>query len=43
MCGYSHDPSGTFNWTRHRGSTDSFDTGPPYDHTTFTSAGIKIH
>ncbi len=43
ICGYVHDTSGNFNWTRHRGSTFSLDTGPPYDHTTFTSEGYYMY
>ena len=39
ICNYVNDVSGNFNWTRHKGKTDSFETGPPYDHTTFTSEG----
>jgi len=39
LCGYINDPSGSFNWTRNKGTTSSWYTGPPYDHTTFTSEG----
>jgi hypothetical protein len=42
LCGYTHDASGNFEWSRQRGSTSSLYTGPPYDHTTFTSEGIEI-
>ncbi len=41
LCGYVHDSSGNFNWTRHQGSTTTWFTGPPYDHTTLTSEGIE--
>lgn len=42
ICGYTYDQSGNFNWTRYRGSTSSYGTGPSYDHTTFTSEGTTI-
>ena len=38
-CGFVDDPTGRFNWTRHRGSTVSSGTGPSSDHTKGTSAG----
>ncbi|CAF3769976.1 unnamed protein product, partial [Adineta steineri] len=43
ICGYTDDPSGTFNWTRNRGTTGSWYTGPPYDHTTYTSEGYYMY
>ena len=43
ICGYTNEPSGNFNWTRHQGSTGSWYTGPPYDHTTFTKEGRAIN
>ncbi|CAF4840990.1 unnamed protein product, partial [Rotaria sp. Silwood1] len=43
ICGYVHDPSGNFNWTRYRGQTSSTSTGPPYDHTTFTEEGYYMY
>ena len=42
ICGYVYDQSGNFNWTRHQGQTSSATTGPPYDHTTFTSQGMIV-
>ncbi|UJR31098.1 hypothetical protein I4U23_018606, partial [Adineta vaga] len=42
ICGYTYDPSGTFNWTRNKGKTESWYTGPPYDHTTFTAEGYYM-
>ena len=42
ICGYTNSPSGTIDWTRHSGTTTSWYTGPPYDHTTFTSEGIDL-
>ena len=38
-CGFIHDPTGRFNWTRHQGSTASSGTGPSSDHTKGTAAG----
>lgn len=32
MCGFYNSPFGLFNWTRYRGASPSFLTGPPYDH-----------
>lgn len=40
ICGYTYDSSATFDWIRHQGSTTTWYTGPPYDHTTFSSEGI---
>jgi hypothetical protein len=42
ICGYVHDSTGNFNWSRHSGSTTTWYTGPPYDHTTLTNEGIEI-
>ena len=33
FCGWKHDSSGNFNWTRAKGATSSSNTGPRYDHT----------
>ena len=33
FCTWTNDASAPFNWTRHRGSTSSLDTGPASDHT----------
>ena len=33
FCTWTKDASAPFNWTRHRSSTASLDTGPAYDHT----------
>ncbi|KAJ8022472.1 MAM and LDL-receptor class A domain-containing protein 2 [Holothuria leucospilota] len=35
-CGYYQRSDDDFDWTRHQGSTSSFDTGPSGDHTTGT-------
>ncbi|CAF4203919.1 unnamed protein product, partial [Rotaria sordida] len=43
ICGYVHDLSDNFNWTRHRGETNSFGTGPSYDHTTYTTEGYYMY
>ncbi|CAL1532685.1 unnamed protein product [Lymnaea stagnalis] len=34
LCGWSHDTSDDFDWTRNRGETPTADTGPLVDHTT---------
>ncbi|XP_078589527.1 MAM and LDL-receptor class A domain-containing protein 1-like [Branchiostoma floridae x Branchiostoma japonicum] len=33
LCGWTQDSGDDFDWTRHEGSTDTGNTGPPYDHT----------
>eukprot|EP00058_Branchiostoma_floridae_P006575 XP_002592063.1 hypothetical protein BRAFLDRAFT_246509 [Branchiostoma floridae] len=33
LCGWTQDSEDDFDWTRHEGSTDTGNTGPPYDHT----------
>ncbi|XP_067035363.1 MAM and LDL-receptor class A domain-containing protein 1-like [Acropora muricata] len=33
ICGYTQSTNDTFNWSRQRGSTPSFNTGPSSDHT----------
>ena len=33
LCGYTQDKDDDFDWSRHRGDTASFDTGPVDDHT----------
>ena len=40
LCGYTQDNRDDFNWTRHRGSTTSFLTGPSSDHTTTTGLNV---
>ncbi len=32
-----------FNWTRWQGSTDSYGTGPLFDHTTGTNTGKELY
>ena len=39
ICGYINDATGKFNWTRNKGPTTSFDTGPSVDHTLGTALG----
>lgn len=31
ICGYTSDPTGQFNWLRHKGRTQSAQTGPSVD------------
>eukprot|EP00795_Rhopilema_esculentum_P012712 gene12712-3431_t len=42
-CGYMHDATGRFNWTRHQGQTGSSGTGPSSDHTKGTAAGYYMY
>ena len=39
MCGFVQGVYDTFDWTRHKGSTTSFGTGPFFDHTTGNMTG----
>ena len=39
MCGFVQDSNDKFDWTRHKGSTPSTNTGPSFDHTTGTLTG----
>ena len=43
ICNYQHDLTAKFKWTRNKGATDSFSTGPPYDHTYQTSEGYYMY
>ena len=43
ICNYQDDVTGQFKWTRHKGSTSSSNTGPPYDHTYQTSEGYYMY
>ena len=43
ICNYQHDPTGQFKWTRNRGSTDSVNTGPSFDHTYQTKEGYYMY
>lgn len=43
MCNYAHDVTGDFKWTRSRGKTASFDTGPAFDHTYQTDEGYYMY
>ena len=38
-CGWTQDGSDDFDWTRASGSTASYRTGPPFDHTYGTNKG----
>ncbi|CAH1263488.1 PKD1L3 [Branchiostoma lanceolatum] len=33
MCGWTQDSEDDFDWSRHKGSTSTENTGPPFDHT----------
>ena len=39
LCGLEHSRQETFHWTRSAGTTPTGNTGPSYDHTTFTEEG----
>lgn len=43
MCSFVHDLSGDFKWSRNKGKTGSFDTGPPFDHTYQTPEGYYMY
>jgi len=43
MCGYMKDPSGDFDWSRNKGATTSYGTGPSFDHTLQTPQGYYIY
>lgn len=43
ICGFTQDTTDDLDWTRHRASTSTFDTGPATDHTLQTSAGYYIY
>lgn len=43
MCGYIKDPSGNFDWSRNKGATASFGTGPSIDKTLETDQGYYIY
>ena len=38
-CGWKHDSSADFQWSRNYGTTTSSETGPSYDHTTGEDKG----
>ena len=40
FCSWTRDASAPFNWTRHRGTTSSVDTGPAFDHTLKNSKAL---
>ena len=40
MCGFAQDTNDKFDWTRLKGSTPSYGTGPSADHT--TGNGMQI-
>ena len=39
FCGWTHDLTGDYNWTRDAGGTPSSGTGPKRDHSTGTDKG----
>ena len=39
LCGFVQGKDDIFNWTRHKGSTPSDETGPSFDHTTGNMTG----
>ena len=39
LCGFVQSDNDKFDWTRHKGSTSSHDTGPSFDHTTGNVTG----
>jgi hypothetical protein len=43
ICNYQHDVTGDFKWTRNKGQTDSYNTGPPFDHTYQTGEGYYMY
>ncbi|XP_048242313.1 MAM and LDL-receptor class A domain-containing protein 1-like isoform X2 [Haliotis rufescens] len=43
ICGFTQDHSDTFDWTRKRGSTSFYGTGPASDHTYGTMSGYYMY
>ena len=43
FCAWKNDYTRPLNWTRYRGSTDSYETGPSVDHTLGTTLGWYIY
>ncbi|CAF0808194.1 unnamed protein product, partial [Brachionus calyciflorus] len=43
LCGFTNYPLAKFEWTRHKGSTETSFTGPSYDHTTLTPNGYYMY
>ena len=43
MCGWHNLISDVFDWTRFRGETASYGTGPRVDHTTLTEEGYYMY
>lgn len=43
LCGYQHDITAKFKWTRQKGPTSSLNTGPPFDHTYQTLQGHYMY
>nr|XP_039272221.1 MAM and LDL-receptor class A domain-containing protein 2-like [Styela clava] len=43
MCGFEDDPASDFTWTRRKGPTPTAGTGPPVDHTTYTTSGYYLY
>ncbi|XP_078492916.1 astacin-like metalloendopeptidase [Ciona intestinalis] len=41
-CGWQHDITSDFNWSRNKGNTVSSETGPAYDHTTLQNEGFYL-
>lgn len=38
-CNYIQETSDDFDWVRNKGATDTYGTGPSYDHTYGTASG----
>ncbi|CAH3176317.1 unnamed protein product [Porites lobata] len=43
MCGFLQGINDKFDWTRHKGSTPSTDTGPSFNHTTGNLTGYYMY
>ena len=43
MCSWYNMKDDEFDFTRHKGVTDSTGTGPKYDHTTGTTSGTYLY
>ncbi|XP_077978861.1 MAM and LDL-receptor class A domain-containing protein 1-like [Glandiceps talaboti] len=43
QCGWNDTSNGQYKWKRWRGATPASNTGPSYDHTTYTAAGWYMY